>query len=108
MNANDSAWRLLGDADAQASFPAPARFGDERIWIFRVDDGFFAVQEKCPHQDRDLDTAKIVGGGKMIRCGHHNYTFRIADGAGVNFPSSCITVYDVKEEDGKLLGRKRT
>lgn len=108
MNADDSAWRLLDGADPQTTFPAPARLEDEPIWIFRTETGFFAVQEKCPHQDRDLDTAKIVGGGKMIRCGHHNYTFRLADGSGVNFPNAQIAVYDIKEEDGKLFGRKRT
>jgi len=108
VSADDAPWSPFDGADSQAAFPAHARIEDEPVWIFCNESGFFAVQEKCPHQDRDLDTAKVVGGGKMIRCGHHNYTFRLADGCGVNFPNVRIAVYDVREEDGKLFGRKRT
>jgi nitrite reductase/ring-hydroxylating ferredoxin subunit len=105
---NDAGWLELAGTDPHAeAFPVSARFGEEPIWVFRTDGGYFGVQDRCPHLDRTLDTARIVGGGSMIRCGHHNYTFRLSNGAGVNFPTTSIAVYDVKEEDGKLFARRR-
>lgn len=98
-------WEAL-EVDVQsATFPAAAVAGGVPIWVFRVADGFRGVQEFCPHEQRSLGAARIVGEATMVRCAYHNYTFKLADGRGVNCPGFRIAVYDVKEEDGRLFVR---
>ena len=42
----------------------------------------------------------------MIRCGLHAYTFKLADGNGVNCPGYRIAVYEVMRDGSRLLGRR--
>lgn len=99
-------WRPLAGADPHASaFPLAASYGDEPIWIFRTETGFRGVQHTCPHENRTLESARIVGNGKMIRCSYHNYTFKLESGAGVNCPGYRIAIYEVKEDSNALFAR---
>jgi nitrite reductase/ring-hydroxylating ferredoxin subunit len=41
----------------------------------------------------------------MLRCAYHNYTFKLANGSGVNCPGFRISVYQIKEEDGGLFAQ---
>ncbi len=107
MTEVDSAWHVLDGIDPEtATFPVSARFLDEPIWIYRTEGAFHGVQDTCPHDNRTLGTARIVGNGAMIRCGHHNYTFKLMNGTGVNCPGYRIAVYEIKEENRMLLARR--
>lgn len=107
MTEVDSAWRALDGIDPEtATFPLSVPFDDEPIWIFRTESGFRGVQDACPHDNRTLGTARIVGAGAMIRCSYHNYTFKLMNGAGVNCPGYRIAVYEIKEENRTLLVRR--
>ncbi len=100
-------WSPIDDVDAEATrFPARAELGGEKIVVFRVADGYRAVQRQCPHQNTDFSRGVIVGDGAMIRCGLHAYTFKLADGNGVNCPGYRITVYEVVRDGSRLLGRR--
>jgi nitrite reductase/ring-hydroxylating ferredoxin subunit len=104
---NGSAWHVLEGIDPQATtFPAAATFDGEPIWIFQTGLGLRGVSELCPHDNRSLGTARIVGNASMIRCSHHNYTFKLMNGMGVNCPGYRIAVYEVKEENRVLLARR--
>ena len=100
-------WIPINDVDVDATgFPARAALGDEKIVIFRVGDGYRAVQRHCPHQNTDFSRGVIVGDGAMLRCGLHAYTFKLADGNGVNCPGYRIAVYEVMRDGARLLGRR--
>ncbi len=100
-------WIPIDDVDVDATgFPARAALGDEKIVIFRVGDGYRAVQRHCPHQNTDFSRGVIVGDGAMLRCGLHAYTFKLADGNGVNCPGYRIAVYDVVRDGARLMGRR--
>ena len=100
-------WIPIDDVDVDATgFPARAALGDEKIVIFRVGDGYRAVQRHCPHQNTDFSRGAIVGDGAMLRCGLHAYTFKLADGNGVNCPGYRIAVYEVMRDGARLLGRR--
>ena len=100
-------WIPIDDVDVYATgFPARAALGDEKIVIFRVGDGYRAVQRHCPHQNTDFSRGVIVGDGAMLRCGLHAYTFKLADGNGVNCPGYRIAVYEVMRDGARLLGRR--
>lgn len=106
MNEN-GAWERLDVDPAVATFPVHAVCGGKSIWIFQVGDGFRGVQDTCPHVERSLGTARIVGDGKMVRCSFHNYTFKLDTGAAVNCPGYRITVYDVREHDSTLFAQEK-
>ena len=110
MAEDERSWTPLDGLDpGSATFPVSVEFDARPIWIFRGERGdFFGIQDTCPHTEQTLGNAKVVGGGTMIRCVFHNYTFKLATGAGVNCPGFRIDVYDVKEEDRRLFVRRRT
>ena len=99
-------WQVLERVDPDdAAVPIRARVDGEDVLIFRVDDGYRATQRTCPHQHGNLADGQIMGNGKMLRCALHGYTFKLADGKGVNCPGFRIRVYDVMREGDRLLIR---
>ena len=100
-------WQKLEGLDPVAGrFPAPARVDGEGILIFRTKKGFAGVQRLCPHLNMSLHDADLVGNDTMIRCKQHVFTFRLADGRGVNCPGFSVKVFEVKDEDGALYARR--
>jgi nitrite reductase/ring-hydroxylating ferredoxin subunit len=105
MSAGEPGWERLEIDPRSATFPAAASVAGQAIWVFAVSGGLRGVQEMCPHEQRSLGEARLVGDGKMVRCAYHNYTFKLANGSGVNCPGFRIAVYAVKEEDGALFAQ---
>jgi len=100
-------WILIDGVHPDTSnFPVRAEFGGEKVVVLRVGDGYRAVQRYFLHQNTDFSRGLVVGDGAMIRCGLHAYTFKLADGNGVNCPGYRIEVYEVIREGERLMGRK--
>ena len=103
----ESAWQKLEGLDpAGGKFPAPARVDGDGILVFRTKTGFRGVQRLCPHLKFSLHDADIVSNDTMIRRKQHVFTFRLADGRGVNCPGFSVSVYEVKNENGALYARR--
>jgi nitrite reductase/ring-hydroxylating ferredoxin subunit len=103
----ESAWQKLEGLDPVAGkFPAPARVDGEGILIFRTKTGFRGVQRLCPHLKFSFHDADLVSNDSMIRCKQHVFTFRLADGRGVNCPGFSVSVFEVKDEAGALYARR--
>jgi nitrite reductase/ring-hydroxylating ferredoxin subunit len=103
----EAAWQKLDGLDPVAGkFPAPARVDGDGILIFRTKTGFRGVQRLCPHLKFSLHDADLVSNDTMIRCKQHVFTFRLADGRGVNCPGFSVSVFEVKNEDGTLYARR--
>jgi len=99
-------WQPVEALDPKtAQFPARAKYAAEGIVIFRSGDAFFGVQRTCPHQGGNMMEAVLQGNGALIRCTRHNYVFRTANGNPVNCPGFRLKVFEVKQEDGRLLVR---
>jgi nitrite reductase/ring-hydroxylating ferredoxin subunit len=100
-------WQKLDGLDpVSGNFPARARVEGESILIFRTGTGFRGVQRACPHMNSTLMDADLIANATMIRCRQHAYTFRLADGRGVNCPGFSVRVFEVKEEGGTLYARR--
>ena len=100
----EGGWRVLERIDPDAAaFPARARVDGQDVLIFRTEDGYRATQRTCPHQHGNLADGRILGNGAMLRCALHGYTFRLADGKGVNCPGFRIRVHDVVRNGDRLL-----
>jgi nitrite reductase/ring-hydroxylating ferredoxin subunit len=102
----DINWGLLEGIDTKTStFPARARLNGEWILVFQTNTGFRGTQRACPHMGATLQDASLIGGGTMIRCAQHVFTYKMSDGKGVNCPGFRIKVFEIKEEGGQLFGR---
>ncbi len=102
----DPSWTSIAGLDlASAAFPARARIGDDTVFVFRVGDGFQAVQRACPHQEASLGEAVVLNDGRWLRCALHGYTFKLSDGKGVNCPGYRIKVYEVTAAPDGLYAR---
>jgi nitrite reductase/ring-hydroxylating ferredoxin subunit len=100
-------WQKLDGLDpVSGNFPARARVESESILIFRTGMGFRGVQRACPHMNSTLIDADLIANATMIRCRQHAYTFRLADGRGVNCPGFSVRVFEVKDEGGTLYARR--
>jgi nitrite reductase/ring-hydroxylating ferredoxin subunit len=102
----DNSWRALAGLNpGSAKFPARASFNGEGIVILRTKNGFRGIQRSCPHMQGTMMNAELTANDTMVRCPLHVFTFKLADGRGVNCPGFKIKVYDIKEEGGILYGR---
>lgn len=102
-------WVALEDVSvAQSTFPIAASVNGAAILIFQIGEGYRGVQRACPHQRGQLTNAKIMANGSMIRCALHAYTFRLADGKGINCPGYRLDVYEVVIRDGIFYARPTT
>lgn len=99
-------WHQLGGLRADnAKYPARASIEGEGIVVFKTKSGFRGVQRVCPHMQATMMNAELTANETMVRCPLHVFTFKLSDGKGVNCPGFRLTVYEIKEEDGKLFGR---
>ena len=99
-------WHELGGLRADnTKYPARASIEGEGIVIFKTKSGFRGVQRACPHMQATMMNAELTANDTMVRCHLHVFTFKLSDGKGVNCPGFKVTVYEVKEADGKLFGR---
>lgn len=103
---SENEWQALDGLHPETSkFPARAKVDGDYIIILQTPKGFRGIQRTCPHQQASMMDALLVGNGAMVRCAQHSFTFKLADGKGVNCPGYKIKVYEVKEENGSLLAR---
>jgi nitrite reductase/ring-hydroxylating ferredoxin subunit len=99
-------WQILtGFRHDATNYPVRASLGGEGIVVFRTKDGLRGVQRTCPHMQTTMMTAHLAANETMIRCSLHAFTFKLADGRGVNCPGFWLKVYEIKEEDGTFYGR---
>jgi nitrite reductase/ring-hydroxylating ferredoxin subunit len=100
------AWQpIVGIDVADAAFPAAGTIGDADVVVFRTATGYRASARACPHQYADMLVATLTDEDATLRCPIHGFTFRLADGRGVNCPGFVLKVYEVIERDGALLAR---
>jgi len=103
----EQAWHLLAGLHPEdTKFPARATLEGEGIIVFRTKNGFRGVERTCPHMKSTLINAEIVANDTMLRCPMHVFTFRLSDGKGVNCPGFHLTVFEIKQEQDALYGRR--
>jgi nitrite reductase/ring-hydroxylating ferredoxin subunit len=99
-------WYELGGLRADnTKYPARASIEGVGIVVLKTKSGFRGVQRSCPHMQGTMMNAELVANDTMVRCPLHVFTFRLSDGKGVNCPGFKVTIYEIKEEDGKFFGR---
>jgi nitrite reductase (NADH) small subunit len=75
------------------------QFGAQRVAIFRLPDGWAAIQHACPHMGGPL--ADGIVADRCVTCPLHGWRFDLRTGARVG-GDGAVATYDVRERDGLL------
>ncbi len=79
--------------------PGEARRFDvagHRIALVRTDDAFFAIDDRCSHEDYSLAEGEVWADEALIECPRHGSTFDLRTGQPCSLPATQpVSVYDV-------------
>lgn len=76
---------------------------DVRIAIFKLENGFYAIQDECSHAEAYLSEGRVVNGCE-IECPLHGARFDLRDGKNLSFPAvTPVTAYPTRVEDGNVF-----
>lgn len=71
-----------------------------RIAVFKLDDGFYAINDECSHDEASLAEGDIVK-DCIIECPLHGAQFDIKTGKNLAFPAVVpVDAYQTKVENG--------
>lgn len=74
-----------------------------RIALVRAEDEFYAVADRCSHEDYSLAEGEVWVEEREIECPRHGSTFDLHTGAPCSLPATHpVAVYDVKVDDGTV------
>lgn len=76
-------------------------FNGKSICVTRLEDGFFGIQNTCPHAGAQLHHGHCNKRG-VVTCPLHGYKFDMKSGRSVDGNNYKITHYTFKIEDDKL------
>lgn len=86
--------------------PGEARRFDlpgHRIALVRVDDDFYAIGDRCSHQNISLAEGEVHVEDRTLECWKHGSTFELKTGEPTCLPATRpVPVYDVRIEDGDV------
>jgi nitrite reductase (NADH) small subunit len=95
-----SDWVTVGRAaDVPLLEGRSARLGGGRIAVFRLADGWAALDHACPHKAGPLSDGIVADA--CVTCPLHNWRFDLRTGERVGGEGG-VQAYDVREVDGLL------
>ena len=72
-----------------------------RVAVARADDGLYAIQDLCSHDDGPLGDGRLDG--HAIQCPRHGAKFDVRTGAVLSMPAIMpIGTFPVREADGQI------
>lgn len=95
-----SNWVRVGaSADIPENEPFFVDFDYETAAVIRVGDNFYAIEDRCTHDDGPLADGTLDG--YELMCPRHGATFDIRTGEALTAPAfQSVPRYDIKVEDG--------
>jgi nitrite reductase/ring-hydroxylating ferredoxin subunit len=74
-----------------------------RIALVRTDEEFFAVSDRCSHEDYSLSEGEVWVEEREIECPRHGSTFDLRTGSPCSLPATQpVEVYQVEITDGSV------
>jgi 3-phenylpropionate/trans-cinnamate dioxygenase ferredoxin subunit len=75
-----------------------------RVCVVRIGDDFYAIGDRCSHEDYSLSEGEVFEEERTIECWKHGSTFSLETGEPQSLPATKpVPVYDVRVEDARLL-----
>ncbi len=98
--ASGETWVAVGTpADFPAGTVHPLAVGERQVALLRDDDGWHALDGRCPHQGGPLGEGAICDGA--LRCPWHGYDFDLKTGKGRG-NDDAVAVFEVRENDNQI------
>jgi nitrite reductase/ring-hydroxylating ferredoxin subunit len=77
------------------------RLGAKRLSVFHHAGGWYAIDDRCPHERIGLAAGRLHDG--QVTCPGHGWRFRLADGSvTVGPPAARVTTRPVRERAGRV------
>lgn len=74
--------------------------GNLRVCVVRIDDDWYAIGDRCTHQDISLSEGEVLADERQIECWKHGSCFSLEDGSPSSLPATKpVPVYDVRIDD---------
>ena len=96
----DGAYRVASADDVPDEGGLVVEVGDEEIAIFRLEDGYFGLDNVCTHQGGPLGEGKVEEG--CVYCPWHGHMFDIRTGEHGQIDRFDTRTFPVEERDGEL------
>jgi 3-phenylpropionate/trans-cinnamate dioxygenase ferredoxin component len=78
--------------------------GADGICLARVGDDFYAVSDRCSHENVSLSEGDVDGDDCTVECWKHGSTFSLLDGRPLCLPATQpIPVYRVTREGDEIV-----
>src|SRR3546814_11269931 len=98
--------RVCATSELLPGETAVAWDGDTPIIVFNVDGDFYALENRCSHEDFELSAGDFDGGDATIECTLHGAKFDVRDGRALCAPAYApVAKFPVKVEDGAVWTR---
>ena len=76
-------------------------FGGKAIAIFKLEDGYYAIDDTCSHEEASLAEGEVEDG--KVECPLHGAMFDIRTGKNVTLPAVLpVKSYPVRIEKGEV------
>ena len=78
--------------------------GRHRICVVRIGDDFYAIGDRCSHEDYSLCEGEIWEEEREVECWKHGSTFSLETGEPQSLPATKpVPVYEVSVHDGEVM-----
>lgn len=80
--------------------------GDTAILVCNYDGAFYALEDRCSHEDFELSAGTFDPATATIECVLHGAKFDVRDGAALSAPAyTPVAKFPVKVEEGSVWTR---
>jgi 3-phenylpropionate/trans-cinnamate dioxygenase ferredoxin subunit len=77
--------------------------GSDRIALVRIGDDFYALGDRCSHEDYSLSEGEVWSDECTIECPRHGSSFDLRTGAACSLPATKpVPVYVVEVANGEV------
>ncbi len=95
--------RLCGRDDLEPNTARRFDVGDHRIALVRIDDDYFAVGDRCSHEDFSLSEGAVLSEECEIECWKHGSTFDLNSGQPCSLPATKpVPTYRLRMDDADV------
>jgi 3-phenylpropionate/trans-cinnamate dioxygenase ferredoxin subunit len=97
-------FRLCSTAEAESGQPRRFDVGGHRICLVRIGDDFYAIGDRCSHEDYSLSEGEVFEDEREIECWKHGSTFSLTTGEPQSLPATKpVPVYTVVIEGDDVI-----
>lgn len=96
--------RLCATDDVDPGSAHRFEVGGNRIALVRIEDEFYAIGDRCSHEDYSLSEGEVWCEERELECWKHGSTFDLRTGEPCSLPATQpVPVYEVRVEGDDVL-----